>query len=282
VARLRASSKEDVQLLLELFPLSALKSNWTHFKGNKQDICEKVAEAGDSARVASFVAANFARCKQHIYAFQPADDAPNDFRRVLPNVDVLADSENGGTVFLGVSKYTVLLRDPFSMEEIELLWPMRFQQTDRATILSFVILERDVRPLFDREVVNVRRHLDEKDIILQINAAGHMPLDLNKGVKRLWREDYMDAFRSKFKKARSTTTEAMDREQGIKATNRDLYDEMMVLPMFETLFRTNGNGDRALDVFQINPSAGSLRMMRYSDGASGSDELVQRILQKNR
>jgi hypothetical protein len=91
----------------------------------------------------------------------------------------------------------------------------------------------------------------------------------------------MDAFRAKFKKPRSTTTEAMDRERGIKATEPDLYAQMLRLPMYDTMFRVNQDGGSPVEVFQVNPTEGSVRMTRYTNGDGDSDEIIQQILAKN-
>ena len=63
-------------------------------------------------------------------------------------------------------------------------------------------------------------------------------------MKALWDEDYMDSFRTKFKKPKSLATEYMDEELGIKKNNPELYEELK----FSVMFVTN---------FQIEPGAGS-------------------------
>jgi hypothetical protein len=248
LATLETASIDDIQRLLELFPLAALKVVWDHFRGTKEEICRQAAREADYRKICAFVIANFSHCKQHSYIFNPRaeDDPPPDL--AFPDADILGQRNRQSTVYLAKAKYTVLLKDPFSQEEVELLWPMRIEYREPATLISFIVLERNVKYFFEREAINVRRHLDEADVIGEVLTLGYAPLDLNRGVKALWREDYMDAFRAKFKKPRSTTTEAMDRERGIKATEPDLYAQMLRLPMYDTMFRVNPNGGNAVSM----------------------------------
>jgi hypothetical protein len=281
LATLEAASVEDIQRLLELFPASSLKQDWDYLKGRKEELCAAIAKEGDHKKIRSFVISNFARCKQHSYIFGPRDDDQPGPEMNFPDADGLGQDSEGRLVYLGIAKYTVLLNDPFSKEELELLWPMRIEYRDKATIVSFVVLERDVTFLFDRQTINVRRHDEEKDVILGVESLGYEAIDLNKGIKALWAGDSMDAFKTRFKKARSTTTESMDKERGIKETEPQLYEQMRKLPMFETMFRIDNGEKHSVRVFQINPTGGVIRMTRYTEGAGDSDELINEILAKN-
>jgi len=281
LATLEDASPENIKRLLELFPVSVLKRNWSHLKGNKPELCGAIAGEADHGKIGSFIVTNFARCKQHAYVFEArGEDGPNP-ADALPEIDCLGIVRGQTEVYLGTAKYTVLLRDPFAQEELELLWPMRIDYQDAATVVSFVVLERDVGTFFEREVINVRRHVDEKDVVLGVSSLGYKSIDLNKGVKALWAEDFFDAFRSKFKKARSTTTEAMDQERGIKVTVPQLYEQMQRLPIFETMFRVNPDVECAVEVFQANPTDGSIKMTRYTERGGDSDEIIHKILEKN-
>ena len=144
MATLQTSSNDDIQRLLELFPLAALKVTWDHFRGIKEEICRQAAREADYRKIRSFVIANFSHCKQHSYIFNPRadDDPPPDL--TFPDADILGPQNRQSTVYLAKAKYTVLLKDPFSQEEVELLWPMRIEYQDKATLVSFIVLERNV------------------------------------------------------------------------------------------------------------------------------------------
>lgn len=281
MANLHEATTEDVQRLLELFPISALKGEWDS-RGTKEELCRAIATTADRARIAGFLMKNFGRCKQHAYIFQPRTEDHPDPEVALPDVHPLGSLGDSDLFYLGLASFTVLLRDPdFRQETVGLLWPMRIQYKESSMVVSFIVLERDVRALFDGEVLNVRRHVEEKTVADSITSLGFQTLDLNKGVKSLWASDYMDAFRSKFKKARSTTTEAMDKDRGIKATDNELYELMQGRPMFETMFRVSASSDSAVEVFQINPTDGVVRMTRYTNREGDSDEVLERLLKAN-
>ena len=282
LATLKNATRDDLSRLLDLFPLSTLKEEWTHLKGTKEEICLQIASQPDEARIVKFIMANFTRCRLHTYIFHPRTEDHKDLEAALKDVDSIGPAGGGDRFFLGEAKFTVLVRNPdFKQVEVSLLWPMRVQYLKGATLINFIVLERDVKTLFDGEVLNVRRQIEEKSIVEAIRFNQYAPLDLNKGVKALWAQDLMDAFKTKFKKTRSTTTESMDKEKGIKATDPELYKDMQLRPMFETMFRVAPKAGSAVEVFQVNPTDGIIKMTRYTERPGDSNELVGKILQAN-
>ena len=143
------------------------------------------------------------------------------------------------------------------------------------------MVERDPRPFANRAVITAVRHVDEKQTVRALNELGFHPIDLNKGVKALWANDLMDAFRVRFKKPFSTATEVMDEERGIKQNNPQLYDEVQKLPLFDTLFRVRPTHDTSVSNFHVNPTIGRVAFSSYTDDAGDTDELVAEILTSN-
>jgi hypothetical protein len=76
-------------------------------------------------------------------------------------------------IYLGVARFKVVLRDPFEEQDLDLLWPMRVEYLDKATVLSFIVLERDVRYLFDRPTIDVKAaHVSRRSILAPLPCAG--------------------------------------------------------------------------------------------------------------
>jgi hypothetical protein len=281
MALLDDSSEEDITRLLELFPSATLKNEWAQFRGSKPEVCQAIAKQGDLDKIARFVANNFGRCKQHVRLFQAAPKGVA-IEDCFPDSDLLLREKNKREVYLGKVRWKVLLGEPFQEEYIELLWPMRIDRRSDATLVSFVVVERDVQTFYDdRTIITQRRIVEETHVTEALLVKGLGQLDVNKGIKQLWKKDRIDAFRSTFKKARSTTTESMDRQLGIKRTNPDLYKEMILLPIHKTMFRVEAALENSIKVFQADPTDGVIRMTRYTEDEGDSDELVYAILAEN-
>lgn len=279
MATLEAADLDEVRRLLELFPASLLKEQFGA-SGDKEQICRAAAERGDHAQIAEFVATNLGRCKQHTYVVSNSElDISVDI--AFESADALAQDGEGRSLFLGRVSYTVYVRDPFEAVPVNFLWPIRVEQRRDFKVLSFVVLERDPSPFANRPVITAVRHVDEKQTVRALNELGFFPRDLNRGVKALWAEDYMDAFRTRFKKPFSTTTEIMDEERGIKQNNPQLYEEVQRLHMFDTLFRVHPSKETSVKHFNVNPTTGKIAFTSYSDDAGDTDEVVRAILERN-
>src|ERR1700733_4094779 len=236
---LRQASIEDRKRLLELFPVSNLRQIFESKKTKKEEIC--YAEAANNkpaqiTRVAGFVDNHLGCCKQHVYVFAhdgsaslPADVA--DGEKVL-NVD------GAHALYLSRAKYTVVLRDPLEEDTLEFLWPIRVELTKQYVIVRFVVLEKNVSSYFDRSAYVAGKSLTEETVLAGI-AGGLAPADLNRGIKKLWADGYIESTRSRFKKPYSTSSETMDEERGIKEHYPDLYAIMQEAPLYTTLFEVS-------------------------------------------
>lgn len=282
MAKLGDAAPEDIARLLKLFPAPVLKQNWVHLRAPKEEMCSKIAQEHDLEKISRFVADNYGRCKQHVYLMQPWNKNLPKPETSFPDANLFATDKQKRQLFLAKVRWKVLLANPFEEEQVELLWPMRIDHHKDATLVSFVVVERDIQMFFEgRTILTQRRLVEEQHVVDALLASGLIRLDFNKGTKALWKADKMDAFRSTFKKSRSTTTEAMDRQLGIKRTNPDLYQEMLLLPIHKTMFRVEASLENSVKVFQADPTGGVVRMTRYTEEEGDSDELVYALLAQN-
>jgi len=277
---LEQSNKQDIARLLELFSASRLKDAFSEFSGTKEEISAAAAKAADVERVRKFVTDNLAKCKLHTYIFsKPQNDV--DFLVAIPGAEVMALPDADTTITLTRIRYRVLLRGPYEEQDIEFLWPMRILRRSNCIILSVVVFERSACKYFVRECSIISRNIDEKKIVADFVSLGAPAHDLHKGVKALWKAGFMDAFKTKYKKPLSMASEEMDEEKGIKANNPDLFQELENCTLFSTMFRIPASEDCSVEVFHVDPSAGSISFPQYTRGGGDSDEVVTAILDAN-
>lgn len=284
------ASTEQLRRLMDFFPSSTLKAEWPGLKGmKKESVCEQIAITRDIQRIKTFLMQNFSRCRQHILLLQkPELGTSGQIQLTLPDLMVVfPTNEQVGTMpggiefYIGSVPYKVYLLNPMEETTVDVLWPIRVERQDKIIIVSTVVLERDPANFSGRTSLKATREVDEKRISQQLNDLGFTPLDINKGVKALWSSKYMDAFRSSFKKAKSTSTEVMDGEIGLRENAPEVFDEAVGKPLFNTSFRTDGNIENSTGEFQINPTFGRIGFTSYTENLGDTDEIVKAILEAN-
>lgn len=273
------ASVQDHKRLLELFPIVNLRGYWPRLKGTKEELCQQASEAKDLARVGQFLNENFSNCKQHVYIFERPEG------QQLP---ASLSAESSAHTIRGVSSlfvlrttYSVVLRDPLEEASIDFLWPIRVELSPDGLylVLRFVILEKTVSSYFDRPCYVPDRTIEERMILKEVEGWGNPRADLHKGIKELWKNEFMDSPSAKQKKAFSMATEVMDEELGIREHNPALFEQLQENPLLSVLFlisdRTCGT-----DVFSAKPSEGYLAFPRYSE-KGGTDFVISEILRNN-
>ena len=281
MAILESASTEQLRRLLELFPSALLKAEWPGTKGFKKvDACEAIAGTNDSARVKSFLVSNFAHCRQHVLLPQrPSDEV--DVTTVFPPSEPLGKLPGGIEFRLTLVPYTVYLLNPMQEVEVNVLWPFRIEYREQMVIIRFIVLERDPSNYSGRISIKAVKEIDEKKIIQDLGKLGFLPLDINKGVKALWSSKFMDAFRASFKKSKSTSTEVMDGEIGLRENAPEVYEELTSKPLLNTNFRTDPSIENSLGIFQVNATFGRLGFTSYTDNPGDSDAVIDAIITGN-
>jgi hypothetical protein len=275
---LTQSSVEDRARLLELFPAADLRAVF-QAKGTKAEICFGAATKNDeenTKKIASFVDNYFGCCKQHVYVFS------HDEPVALP--DGIADGEKvlqagNRALYLSRVKYAVMLRNPPEETTLEFMWPVRIELSDKYLIVRFIVLEKNASSYFDRPTYVAGKSLTEKTVLAGIQTAALPSADLNKGVKKLWEENYLESTRSDFKKPFSTSSERMDEEKGIKEHYPELYAIMQEAPLYTTLFEVNDEHN-TVETFSADPSHGIIGFTSYSEKGD-TDAIIGKVISNN-
>lgn len=279
MATLAKAEVDEIRRLLELFPVATLRDQFPD-RGDKEEVADAVAKRGEHHRIAEFVARNFSQCRQHVYVL-----GKSQLGITLPiafgGVDELIKDPAGRTIYLSEVEYTVYVKDPYDAVHAKFLWPIRVEERGDQRVVSFVVLERDPKPIANRAVITAVRHLDEKTVVRALGDLGFAYIDINKGVKDLWANAFMDAFMIKFKRPFSTATEKMDEELGIRSHNPQLFEDVMKLPLFDSLFRIHPSKGSTVSSFHVNPTTGRISFPIYTEVAGDCDDLVRKILEAN-
>ena len=278
------SSKRERQLLLDLFPHTALKLEWPGTKGKKDDMCAEIAETATSKEILKFIDQNLLRCKQNVYVLS----APNlnSLPRIYEGDQELTAGEIRALYLVRLT-HSVVLNDPLEEVDVSFLWPIQVELQNSHLTVRFIKLQKDVGAYLDRDriVGPGRKSVDEQKILERLVSVHDLkPTDIHKGVKTLWENDFFDAYRVKFKKQFSTTTETMDDERGVKHHNPELYKIARDAELFNTIFEVLPRGDieRCVTIVRIEPPIGRIAFDRYSKaGEQDTHFVVNEIIRFN-
>ena len=281
---IETATTEELERLLALFPVRALRGEWEHIKGTKDDLCREVVQSFDTGAILKFVAKNFLRCKQHVYVYE------------APELDSLPETIAGGgirefyddaeAIYLSRLTHQVLLWDPVEEAEISFLWPVHIRLANEYLVVRFVTLEKNLQAYLRRGYSPRSRSVKEEDILDGLTSTHGLEIsDLHAGVKALWESGFFDAFRVRFKKPHSITTEDMDEEMGIKQHNPELYRMIRDAELFRTHFTIvpRDGVEQCVETVLAEPSKGHLRFTSYSEaGDEDTGFVVDEIIRLNR
>ena len=279
------ATEEELQRLLGLFPLDVLKLEWPDTQGHKDDVCAAVAATASTDDILEFVDRSFLRCRQHVYVFS-APDLVGPPETIHKGEQELVE-EGVSALYLARLTHSVVLNNPLEQVEVSFLWPIHIELQNAHLIVRFVKLQKDVGAYLDRDriVSRGRKNVDEQAILdVLATAHGLTQTDIHKGVKALWENGFFDAYRVKFKKPSSTTTELMDEEHGIKRCDAQLYELVRHADLLETVFEVlpRVGVERCVSILHIEPAKGRIAFDRYSDeGEEDTRFVVNEIIRLN-
>lgn len=276
------ATTQDRKRLLDLFPVAVFRDTRPDLKGTKEEVCYALAAEWTPAQLAAFVSQNIARCKQHVYVFNQAAGQAADLPRIIDGGERAYQAEPGeGAIYIVLTTYNVVLKDPLEETELSFLWPILVQTRPGHRLVRFVPLEKDVSSYFERQCYVVRKTVQEGDVLASLGLTGAEPTDLHKGVKTLWDQGFMDSPRTKFKKPMSMASEAMDEARGIREHNPDLYETLLDSVLLNTFFLVNEGQNCGVSAFSVDCTRGLLAFPRYSGAERGTDFVIDEILRRN-
>lgn len=287
MAIIKTASVQALSQLLELYPVANLREYWPEQADTKEELCLSIAGNRRMAEIGEFADEYLSCCKQHVYVFSHKGTLSQLPEINLPDAEKVRETSARSQVqmlYLIKFEYIIILFDPLREERLGFLWPVRLDFTSKHLVVRFVILEKNIRYRFDTYVS--RRGVDEKTILQTLQNSVHKelqlaPTDLQKGVKELWGQGFMDCFRVRFKKKISTASEWMDEEKGIQKYNYSLYKEIEKSHLFNTMFQVSEQAGSSVSVFSVDPPKGYIVFPRYSEAKGDTDHVVNEIIRLN-
>jgi hypothetical protein len=281
---LNAASALEIERLLALFPFDRMKEKWPDVKGKKYDRSLAIATQRDRQKIVEFLDENLSCCKQHVYVFSP----PQPLNQ-LPNFNITSaeklKADGQRELYLTKVKFDVVLRDPLEEASIEFLWPFRVEVMRDRLIVRFVVLEKNLSSYFGgRPSSTIRRDIEEDSILQEVKDwfNGDLPpTDIHKGIKTLWKKDFMDATRTRYRKPRSTASEIMDEAKGIKEHDHALYLVLLQSHLSNIFFQRKADRRCDVSVFWAEPADGEIDFSRYTEKRGHTDFVIDEVLRHN-
>jgi hypothetical protein len=288
---LNSASVDDLKYLLWLFPVTNLHEYFPDEKGTKDDICLTIAGRRDIKKIAEFVDEYLSCSKQHIYIYKHEGKLSSIPEINLPDSEQIIKTVGKDSVsMLYIMKYKqrVIVLEP-KLQEVPLIFlrPIRLEFTGQQLIVRFIKLEKNPKTYVPgQSYASVRTGLEEKPILSALEASlvdelKLKPLDLHKGIKKLWKDEFIDSSKAQYRKAISTASETMDAKKMVRKDVPELYAEIQKTTMFSTRFDEINIEDSSVSAFVIDPSRGYIDFPRYSEKKGDTDYVVSEILRHN-
>ena len=264
--------------LLELLPVQVLKSFISDDK-TKYEIIDDILNSQSFTSIENLFSTNIESCKQHIYLFDSVhtstinfNNAPELFDNVFSTHIIKSGHDFRFIYFLKTSQNFISYTNQ-TITSIDFLWPIVIEQINNILIIKFVILERATNLINDINFEFRHKMVKEQDIVKQIASSINLlfgrrlnitPLDLNKGLKRIWELNIIDSPSIKAKSEKSTSIENMDLGYYVKKDCPDIYNSMITKPILKTSFHFIKFHNIFIKRFTINPTFGEVNFNTYS------------------
>lgn len=281
------SERNLLKRLLKAYPVKVLKDVFDITGLSQNEVIEEILNSNSTLVVKNFAFTNFSFLRQHVYIYDITGVMDNawtcDADLFHNQVAVSANTRIINLIF--TATYKVFSIQANGIVDVLYYTPVQIKIINTKLIISINIQERDATSLFDTNTFPISKDMLDDEIIRHI--VERMPLtasltqtDINRGIKQLWEEDFIDAASVKFKKARSTSTEVMDEEFTLKVSMPEVYNSLLNAPLQKNVFKILERED-IISHFTTEPSIGKLSFTKFPENINSIPELINLILSKN-
>lgn len=289
------SDNKILYRLLKLFPVHTLRENFL-VKAKKQDlIIKEIVVKYQPEEIYNFSYKFFNYTRQHIHFFINDTKDLNLFKTALLSTVPLFNknkTDNEITQFYFYdTTYSVIIvadRDNYSRTDIDFKVPMKITITQNYLRLDFTIIEKNINTYINTNsrIINLGKTIDEKYILLKLKSESTKfkdlnAYDLNKGIKHLWRNDFIDSPFVNWKKSKSTSTEAMDEEFTLKVEYPKLFNDIIEAPLKRTIFKIRNTDKNSYNHFISEPSEGKISFTTFAKNEDAKENVIRKILANN-
>ncbi|MGI6339382.1 MAG: hypothetical protein ACOXZV_08410 [Bacteroidales bacterium] len=281
--------------LLRLYPVSVVKSNFDTDNRVQIPMLHEIVSKIPREAINEFAVNNLGFTKQHVFIFNNPvrfhDAASHNFK---PESHYVSFNNEGikSDVYFIEQDYNLIVSEKengnIARMVLRFRQPMVIELNINHIILKFTILERSPSSyLDDYEVLKFTRVFEDEQIVEQfvqhfrsIYSADLHRLDINRGVKHLWNNNFIDAISIKYKRTASMATEVMDEDFTFKSQYPEKFNEVMLSPLRKHAFRFLINQDDYCD-FVVDPTEGMLSFNKYPTSINQIYNVITEILRYN-
>jgi hypothetical protein len=283
------SDLEINKRLLKAFSVESLKAvfNLTGSKERQPGLITGITKSHNSKIINDTVFKNFSLLKQYVYLYEVKGVLNDQWLDNHPAFLSKQKINNSHLIFnlLVPVKYEGYNKTQGKTVEFEFLVPVQIHKKKTVLIIHINILERDIATITTDKIYSSNRDINDEKILEGIipyaNPAILFKLDLNKGIKKLWDIDDIDAIKINYKKAKSTSLEVMDENAGgIKKEMPLLYAQIIKTPLRQATFRVLKH-KHLMNFFIVNPSAGTFQISVFPQHLNGINDLIDLVLTNN-
>lgn len=228
---------------------------------------------------------HFSLIKQHIYIFDFKGSFNDNW---LDNHPAFISKKTSGTKkivnLLFLTTFNYINATTVTYESVKFYQPVQIVRIGTKIIIRINILERDISSLIKAKTYNKTRDVTEETILQEIltsnSGVNFYNSDINKGIKHLWGNETIDAYKVKYRKAKSITLDTMDEDNLYKKEYPDAYNELIKSPLDQSFFRYQLD-DSLVNNFVCNPTNGSFSFSTFPPKINGIDELIELVINNN-
>lgn len=278
--------------LLRLFPVKFIKTHFNVTDVVQDDIIASIIQHNTQTVIKNFALNYINNTKQHIYLFSLNKNFNrNKFDATSFPLSIVKEVASGTSYefrCLPIVDFNAVILNPFEEPVVKYYQPTVISITGKQMIIQCTILEKNLLYLFgkNRKVVDLTKANDEEKMIYEVvsyfeQEYGVIVTDINKGVKKLWDTDIIDSKFAKWKKTRSSATEAMDEGYTLKTQYPELYTNLISSPLNKTIFKYLHSDDKFCPHFTADATKGQLSVPLYPDTEHQIKNIINEILANN-
>lgn len=275
--------------LLRLYPIKLVKESFSE-SGNAEEAIEAISGNFQPTEIKNFAKNNYLLTRQHIYIFSlNSNYSPSDLNQFPLEIVNSSVNENEYFYFcLPKIRYEITLYNPLEEAILEFLQPVVIRIINNKVFIHVTKIEKTVSAYFPFDRYAVRRgqtNTESKSVELITDFLdykfGLTRLDINKGIKTIWDNDFIDGRKVQWRKNSSVTTETMDEDFLFKQKYPAEYIEMTSKPLVKTLFKYIKEDDYLCDTFDSDPTNGLLNIPKFPKNANQILNVIAEILTYN-
>jgi hypothetical protein len=281
-----------LERLLKLYPYKVVKNEFDIKGGTQNDKLPEVVASNSPVIVRDFAIEHASLTRQHVYIYKLdknfdrnkfiEKDFPIEIKK-----EIVANPSYTFTCF-PIVKYEVLLTNPVENDEIHFYQPVVITVQGKFLIIHVTIMEKQLSHYVDskRKVMELGKKNSEPEIVNSIlkffdQTYTVQICDINKGIKKLWKEDIIDSKYAKWKKDRSTSTESMDEEFTLKVQYPELYASLLNSPLGRTVFKYLKDDNEFCSHFTADPSQGQVTIPIFPESLNQTRNVINSIISNN-